>query len=146
MVDFFISSIVFVVVLIYYKVGFNLMGGVLIPISVIITALSSIGCGTLLAALNVKYRDVRYIIPFMIQGLLFLTPIMYPTTISSSSFMQVILKLNPLSGALELLRGSMSGYTINFETVLYSIVSSVVIFIVGIIYFRKTENYFADLA
>jgi lipopolysaccharide transport system permease protein len=146
LVDFFVSSIVFIVILFYYKTGVNFSALVLFPLSLIITCLTAIGCGTLLAALNVKYRDIRYVIPFMIQGLLFLTPIMYPTSISNNAFVQIILKLNPLSGALELIRGSISGYAINFETVIMSSVSSVIIFIVGIIYFRKTENYFADLA
>ena len=104
------------------------------------------GCGTLLAALNIKYRDVRYIIPFMVQGLLFLTPVLYPTNISSNPLAQFILKLNPLSGALELMRGLFVGYTINYETVLISLGTSLVLFIVGILYFRKTEGYFADLA
>ena len=146
LIDFFVSSIVFVAILIYYKTSINFTGVILFPLSVIITCLSAIGCGTFLAALNVKYRDIRYVIPFMIQGLLFLTPIMYPTSISNNSFVQLILKLNPLSGALELIRGSFTGYTINYETVAMSAFTSVFIFIAGIIYFRKTENYFADLA
>ena len=56
------------------------------------------------------------------------------------------LKFNPLSGALELIRGLFVGYTINTETVVLSLFSSIVLFVIGIVYFRKTEGYFADLA
>lgn len=146
LVDFFIALIVFIGVLFVYKVDVNYSSIIFFPLSILITCLSSIGIGTLLAALNIKYRDVRYIIPFLTQGLLFLTPVLYPSNISSSPVVQFILKLNPLSGALELMRSLFTGYTINIETVLLSLMSSVFLFIIGIIYFRKTEAYFADLA
>ena len=71
---------------------------------------------------------------------------LYPINISSNPLAQFILKLNPLSGSLELMRGLFVGYTINYETVLISLGTSLVLFIVGILYFRKTEGYFADLA
>ena len=146
LVDFFIAFIIFVILLFIYKVEINYSALAFLPLSILITCLSAMGCGTLLAALNIKYRDVRYIIPFMVQGLLFLTPVLYPTNISSNPLAQFILKLNPLSGALELMRGLFVGYTINYETVLISLGTSLVLFIVGILYFRKTEGYFADLA
>ena len=108
--------------------------------------MAAIGSGTLLAALNIKYRDVRYIIPFLVQGLLFLTPVLFPVNISTNRVAQFLLKLNPISGALELMRGLFTGYVINYETVLISLTTSVLLFVVGIFYFRKTESYFADLA
>jgi lipopolysaccharide transport system permease protein len=146
LVDFFIALIVFVVVLFFYKVEINYFSILFLPISLVITCLSAMGIGTLLAALNIKYRDVRYIIPFLVQGLLFLTPVLYPANISSSSLVQFILKLNPLSGALELMRSLFTGYSINIDTVLISLTSSLVLFVIGIMYFKKTESYFADLA
>lgn len=145
-IDFFIAFAVFIVVLFIYKVKINFLILTLLPLSILITCLSAMGCGVLLAALNVKYRDVRYIIPFLVQGLLFLTPVMYPINISDNTFVQLILKLNPLSGALELMRGLFWGYTIDLQTVLISLTSAFSLFIIGIVYFRKTENYFADLA
>jgi lipopolysaccharide transport system permease protein len=146
LVDFFIAFIIFIILLFIYKVDINYSALLLLPFSVLITCLSAMGCGTLLAALNIKYRDVRYIIPFLVQGLLFLTPILYPINISNNSVAQFVLKLNPISGALELMRGLFVGYIINYETVFMSLVSSLILFIVGIVYFRKTESYFADLA
>ena len=146
LVDFFVTLLVFIVVLFVYKVDVNCLAILLLPISLFITCLSALGLGTLFAALNIKYRDVRYIIPFLIQSLMFLTPILYPANISSNPVIQFILKLNPLSGALELLRSIFTGYVVNTDTVLLSFTSSLVFFIVGVLYFKKTENYFADLA
>lgn len=146
LVDFFISLIVFVVVLFIYKVDINYTVILLLPLSLFITCLSAMGVGTLLAALNIKYRDVRYIIPFLVQGLLFLTPVLFPIEITENEVAKFLLKINPMSGALELIRGLFVGYEINYNTVLLSLASSIVLFISGIIYFRKTENYFADLA
>lgn len=145
-IDFLIAFVVFMGLLIIYKVEINFSVVFLLPISVFITSISAMGCGMLLAALNVKYRDIRYVIPFLIQGLMFLTPIMYPVNISSNNILYWILKLNPISGALELMRGVFVGYEINYGTVVLSLIVSCILFIVGIIYFRKTEDYFADLA
>lgn len=146
LVDFFIALIVFVIVLFFYKIEINYSSILFLPLSILITCLSAMGVGTLLAALNIKYRDVRYIIPFFVQGLLFLTPVLYPANISSSPTVQFILKLNPMSGALELMRSMFLGYSINTNTVLISLASSIFLFMIGIVYFRKTESYFADLA
>lgn len=146
LVDFFIAFFMFIVLLFIYKVEVNYVAFLFLPLSILITCLSAIGCGTLLAALNIKYRDVRYVLPFLVQGLLFLTPILYPVNISTNSVAQFLLKLNPISGALELMRGLFVGYVINYETVLLSLATSVILFVIGIFYFRKTESYFADLA
>jgi lipopolysaccharide transport system permease protein len=146
LVDFVIAFVVFIVLLLFYRIEINYINLIFLPLSILITCLSALGCGALLAALNIKYRDVRYVIPFLLQGLLFLTPVLYPINISSNQTAQFILKLNPLSGALELIRGLFTGYTISYETVFISLATSLFLFVIGIIYFRKTESYFADLA
>jgi len=146
LVDFFIALIIFIMLLFFYKVEISYLAILYIPVSLFIACLSAMGIGTLLAALNIKYRDVRYIIPFLVQGLLFLTPVLYPANIAVNPVVQFILKLNPLSGALELMRGLFVGYAINIETVVLSLTCSICMFIIGIVYFKKTESYFADLA
>ena len=146
LVDFFMALLVFIPMLYYYKVDINYYAILLLPLSILITCFAAIGCGTFLSALNIKYRDVRYVIPFLVQGLLFLTPVLYPINISSNIYAQWILRLNPMAGALELMRGLFLGYPINYDTVLISLLVSIFMFFVGIIYFRKTEAYFADLA
>jgi lipopolysaccharide transport system permease protein len=146
LVDFVVAFGVFVITLFIYKIEVDYSALILLPLSIIITSLSAMGVGTLLAALNIKYRDVRYVIPFLVQGLLFLTPVLFPINISSNKTVHFILMLNPMSGALELFRGIFKAYTIDSSTVYLSLASSVVLFIIGIIYFRKTESYFADIA
>lgn len=144
--DFFAGISVFVFSIFFYKVDLNFSGFLLFPLSLIISCLSAIGVGSFLAALNIKYRDIRYVIPFLVQGLLFLTPVLYPLNISNNNAIQFILKLNPMCGALELIRGLFHGYFVDMNTVLVSFITSVVLFVIGILYFRKTEGYFADLA
>ncbi len=146
LVDFLIAFVVFVLFLIIYKVEVNYIALLFLPLSILITCLSAMGCGTFLAALNIKYRDVRYVIPFLVQGLLFLTPVLFPVNISDNKIAQFVLKINPVSGALELLRAIFYNYIVNYETVLFSSITSVIIFFIGIFYFRKTESYFADIA
>jgi lipopolysaccharide transport system permease protein len=146
LIDFFISFLIFILLLFFYNIKINVVSILYLPLSLFITCISAMGIGTFLAALNIKYRDVRYVLPFLVQGLLFLTPVLYPPNMSSNKIIQFILKLNPLSGALELIRSLFVGYTINLETVFLSLLSSIIFFVFGIIYFRKTESYFADLA
>ena len=67
-----------------------------------LTLVTTLGLGSMLAALNIKYRDFRYIIPFFVQFLLFLTPVIYPVTIIKNQTVQFILQLNPLAGAIDL--------------------------------------------
>jgi lipopolysaccharide transport system permease protein len=77
---------------------------------------------------------------------LFVTPVLYPVNFAKNEAIQLLLKLNPISGPLEILRASFSNQVINIETVLLSALTSGVLFITGVVYFRKTESYFADLA
>jgi lipopolysaccharide transport system permease protein len=144
--DFLISFIVFIPFLIYYKCFINFKALIYIPIALIITTIVSFGLGIFLSALNVKYRDFRYIMPFLIQFLLFITPIIYPKNISSNIFLKWIIRLNPLTTAIEFFRASfINNYTFSSE-ILIGFIFSIILLCLGLIYFRKTEAYFADLA
>ena len=102
--------------------------------------------GTLLAALNIKYRDFRYVIPFFIQALLFATPVIYPIRIANSSILQYILMLNPMTAPIELFRSSFNNHPVDLTAVAISAGVSITILLFGLFYFRKTEAFFADLA
>ena len=82
----------------------------------------------------------------MVQVLLFLTPVIYPLTIVPNEFAQQILALNPMSGAIALLRGSFTGEYPSMMILTQSLVISLLLFFSGVFYFHKTEYYFADLA
>src|SRR5690606_16336934 len=116
------------------------------PLAVLLTSVATFGAGSLLAALNVKYRDFRYIIPFLVQFLLFLSPVIYPQNITSHKYLNLLLALNPMTAPLDFFRCALTGTTPAFQTNLVSIVVSLMLLITGIVYFRKTEAYFADLA
>jgi lipopolysaccharide transport system permease protein len=117
-----------------------------LPIVLLITLFTTIGLGTLIAAMNVKYRDFRYIIPFMIQILMFLSPVIYPVTIIENQMIREILLLNPLAGAIDLFRNGLAGIPLDYVVLFKSLFISMILFVSGVSYFRKTEYYFADLA
>lgn len=146
LVDFFITLLFFLVVLSFYSVSVSWTHFLLIPLAILLTILAALGIGMFFSALNVKYRDVRYILPFFIQGMLFVSPVMFPVSITSNSIAQRFLQFNPIAGALELLRSLFTDYHCNWETVGYSSITGITLFVFGLFYFRKTESYFADLA
>ena len=141
------TFILFVGLLLYYRtpVSFSQLC-IALPLGVLITLTTTIGLGTFLAALNVRYRDFRYVIPFMIQVLLFLTPVIYPITFIPPGLLHDILQLNPLSGAIETFRAALTGSPFNWILIAKSISVSFTLFIIGLAYFKKTEYNFADLA
>src|SRR3989344_6115487 len=116
----------------------------IIPLAIIITSISAAGLGFFLASVNVKYRDVRYILPYFIQILLFLSPVIYPLTIVSSRN-KYILALNPMTGVVETVRTVFSHSPItHIDLILISISISILTFIFGYLYFKKTEKYISD--
>lgn len=144
--DFMMAFVIFIGILIFYHQPVNSNIILFLPLSILITVLSTFGLGAWLAALNVKYRDFRYVIPFFIQLLLFLTPVIYPVSIIKYQWAQKILSLNPMAGAIELLRSSVTHSALNLQLVATSFIVSLLLFFAGLFYFRKTEYYFADLA
>ena len=145
--DFLMTIIPFVALLLYYQIDINwLRLIVFLPLSLFIILLTTFGVGTFLAALNVKYRDFRYILPFMIQFLMFATPVIYPVTIVGDERIKFLLSLNPLSSAVAIFRAIFDPVPVNYEALGLGLLLSVFFLLIGIYYFRKTEAYFADLA
>lgn len=145
--DFLPSLVIFIILLFYYHIQVNILLFIpLLVVSICFTAIATFGLGSLLAALNIKYRDFRYIIPFMIQAFLFLTPVIYPLSILHTPALRYALALNPVYGAIELFRFSLTQYSLDMNLLMISFSSSLFFFITGLYYFRKTEAFFADLA
>ena len=144
LVDFFIGSAMFIGLMAYYEIplGWSLL---LWPSLVILLVLLSLSLGVFLAALNVKYRDFRYAIPFAIQLLLFATPIIYPASMVPEKF-QWLVALNPLSGVIEAFRYALvPNSAIDWKLLGFSIGITAVLFVVGVTYFRRAEKVFADI-
>jgi lipopolysaccharide transport system permease protein len=150
--DFIISLVLFYGLLIYYTSidlinvsWFNLTFSIIIGYS--IAVFTSFSLGTFLSAINVKYRDVRYILPFLIQTLFFITPVMYDTSIIKQPWIKTILELNPLNFAIELVRNNITNISNFFwpEISIYVPLLILVLYTIAIVTFRKTEAYFADI-
>lgn len=145
LIDFAIAAVILVGLMIYFKFTPQPISILIIPLLIIITYFSSLGLGLFLAALNVKYRDVRYVVPIFIQTLLFLTPVIYPVSIASEK-VQWLLMLNPMSGVIENARAVILNQTpMQWESLAISLSISILMVLIGLIYFKKTEKYFADI-
>jgi len=143
-IDFLLASLILVAMMIYYGYTPYLSGFFIIPLLLLITFMASAGLGLFLSAFNVKYRDVRYALPFFIQILLFITPVIYPASIAGTY--SKILALNPMTGVIQTARAALLGATeINWMLLLISAVACFVMLLIGITYFKKVERYFADV-
>lgn len=144
LIDFFIASVLLGGVMMYYHIPFS-WKLVFWPVLIIPMMFLALGLGMLLASLNVKYRDVKYTIPFGIQLLLFVTPIIYPLSIVPEKY-RVLISLNPLTGIIDAFRSIViQNKSIDFMSLGISIAVIMVVFVLGLSVFKNTEKKFADL-
>ena len=144
LVDFSIASTILAGMMIYYQYTPNLIGLLILPLLLLITFMAAVGIGLFLASVNVKYRDVRYALPFFIQMMLFVSPVIYPASIAGKY--SWILAINPMTGVIKAVRAALFGNApINWLLIGISGFVCLIVLIVGIIYFKKTERYFADI-
>jgi len=144
MVDFGISSILLACLLTYYGVG---IGWVLlfIPAAVLVMIILAVSVSMLFAALNVRYRDVKYVIPFLVQVWLFLTPVIYPPSSVPKRY-KALVALNPMSGVVEAFRSCLfPSYRADLSLLVTSLVVTILLLIIAIVYFQRTEREFADI-
>jgi len=144
LVDFAIASVILVGLMMYYHFIPNMTGMLLLPLLLAITFMAALGGGLFLASINVKYRDVRYILPYFIQLFMFITPVIYSASIAGKY--SWILAFNPMSGVIQTARAAfLHTAPINWLLITISIVTSIIILAVGTMVFKKTERYFADI-
>lgn len=144
LMDFLISSVFLIGFIVYYKIslGWSLL---LWPVLVVLLMLLSLSLGAFFAALNVKYRDIRYVLPFLIQLFMFATPIIYPASMVPERF-QWLLALNPLSGLIEAFRYVVvPSHAFDWNLLMPSVVITAVLFVAGAAYFKSAEKVFADI-
>lgn len=144
LVDFGISALILILLMFYYGFTPSLESIFVLPLVLAISFMASVGLGLVLAAINVKYRDVRYALPFFIQMLLFVTPVIYPASIAGKY--SWLLAFNPMTGAIQSARASLLGTTpVNWMLIGISFIACAVLLIIGIYVFKKVERYFADI-
>lgn len=143
-IDFAISFAILIGLMIYYRFMPSpyLM---LMPLFLIQAGLTALGLGYLIAALNVKYRDFRYVVPFIVQMGLYISPVGFSSQIIPEEW-RLIYSLNPMVGVIDGFRWMMSGEqaTLNLYGFYLSIGVSLLLFLVGLNYYSKTEKQFAD--
>lgn len=142
-VDFAVASTILLVMMLFYGVGwtFNLLMAPVLLLAMMFTAL---GVGTCLSALTVSYRDFRYVVPFMVQLWMFVTPVVYPASLVPTHW-QWLLYLNPMWGLIDGFRAVFLGKAFNFSALTVSVGVAIALFAIGITYFERVERRFADI-
>jgi len=142
-VDFIFAILVFLLLLILFSVHVHIIGLLWIIPALGLAMFASLGIGLLFAALNVKYRDMRSALPFIIQALFFMTPVIYPLSMIPERF-QIYAYLNPATGAITSIKTALFNQTIDWTGLLVSLASALVIFIIGVWAFKRAERHFPD--
>ncbi|MBU7008187.1 ABC transporter permease [Phosphitispora fastidiosa] len=145
MVDFLISFVILAVLMIWYKFVPDIRI-LALPVFLLLALTASLGFGLWLAALNVKYRDFRYIVPFIVQFGLYISPVGFSSSIVPDQW-RLLYSINPMVGVIDGFRWAILGSNVDFywPGLLLSIGLTVLIFASGLRYFRKTERSFADV-
>ena len=144
LLDFAVAVLVLAVLMVYYQI---LPGAAILvfPVLVALTFLSAVGTGLWLSALNVQFRDIRYVIPFVIQIWLFVSPVIYPVSLVREN-LQWILAINPMAGVIHAYRASLLGHQlIDWPLLGISTMMIIALFLSGLYYFRRMERTFADV-
>jgi len=143
-IDFGISWLILGGLMVYFQYLPKIGGFLILPLLIMIVFMTATGLGLFMASINVRYRDVRYALPFFIQLLLFVTPVIYPVGILNNY--SWVMAFNPLSGVISAARASFLGtLPISWGYLLVSFFVALAWFAFGIVSFKKTETYFADI-
>lgn len=148
LIDLAVASLILIVMMIYYGYKPLPVGYLLIPVLIFCSFMAALGIGLFLAAINVKYRDVRYALPFFIQIMMFLTPVIYTVKMLDDHPLMktLVIWLNPMSGVITNARAGIIGNTpFDWYSLGASLITSFVYLLFGLYYFRSTERYFADI-
>ena len=143
LVDFAIAFVILVILMIYYGVALT-WSVLMFPVLVVLTTVLALGVGMWLSALNVKYRDVRFALPFMVQLWMFVSPVIYPTSFLPGKLAWLI-ALNPMTGVIEGYRSALFGKPFNWSALAISTAITFILFVYASIHFRRMEKSFADI-
>jgi len=144
LVDLAVSFVVFACLMLFYRVAPG-WGVLTVPLLVVLTLVAALGVGLSLAAVTVTYRDFRYVIPFMIQAWMYVSPVIYPVSLVPPRW-QSLLAINPMAGIIDAYRSALLDQPWNPLTLSISTLSACLLLAYGLFYFRKTERRFPDVA
>ena len=145
MVDFLISFTILIALMFWYSY-FPTWHMLTLPLFLLLGFFAAFGAGLFIASLNVKYRDFRFIIPFVSQLGLYISPVAFSTTLVPEKY-QLLYYMNPMVAVIDGFRWAISGgqTAFNMTEVIVSIIVVTLLCVFGAIYFRKTEKTFADV-
>jgi lipopolysaccharide transport system permease protein len=150
LVKFFVQIILLLIAIIYYKyftegVDIQFTSALLIfPLLVLIMAILGLGIGLIISSLTTKYRDLSFLVTFGVQLLMYATTVIYPLSFASAKFRPYI-EMNPMTSVIEAFRYSLLGRgEFQFSYLMNSLITSIVILVLGVIVFNKTEKDFVD--
>lgn len=141
--DLLVAALLLIPMMIWYRVtpSWTIL---LAPAIVLVAMLFALGIGLWVAALNVEYRDIRIVVPFILQLAMYATPVVYPLDRVPARF-RLLLLANPATGIIESFRNSLLGLPIPTDLLLWSAAFSLIAFASGAFYFRRMERLFADI-
>jgi lipopolysaccharide transport system permease protein len=143
LLDFMIGFTCLAALMLHYRIR-PTAGLLMLPVVILLITLCVLAIGVLLSAVNVRYRDVSFIIPFAVQLLMFATPIIYPSGMVPARWKWVI-TLNPLAGLVEAFRAALFGFPFNLQSLAVSAIFSIALLLAGVVYFNHVEKTFADI-
>ncbi len=148
LLDFAIGFIVLLGLIFYYRIPLT-WSILTLPLFLLLAILTALGFGLWFSALNVSYRDVTYLTPYLVQVWMYLTPVVYGTTLIPDQY-QFLLALNPMTAVVEGFRWALLGSQLATAqapgpVIMISIAISLLALLSGIIFFRHTERSFADI-
>jgi lipopolysaccharide transport system permease protein len=143
LVDFFIASLLLIPMMAWYRIapGVEIL---FLPLVVLLAAIFALGIGLWIAALNIEYRDIRIVVPWVLQLAMYVTPVVYPLSALPDRYRAIAI-WNPAAGIVEALRWTLFGTPAPLVPLAWSVVSSIAVLIGGAFYFRRVERRFADL-
>ncbi len=145
LVDFFFSFLVLVALMIFFGVPFTLRL-LWLPAFLLLALLAALAVGLWLSALNVLYRDIQHMVPFILTAWMYISPVVFPVdVIDVSPFWQAVYALNPMVGVIEGFRWALFGTNPPGMMMLVSAAMVLVLFVSGLFYFRRMERFFADM-
>jgi lipopolysaccharide transport system permease protein len=146
LIDFGISFVLLLLMMLFFRF-IPPVNVLLLPVFVLMTFMISFGVGVYMTALNVKYRDFRYIIPFIVQFGIYITPVGYSSTVITQKYSgqaRFWYSLNPMVGVIDGFRWCITGEPLYWPGFILSLVITLIFVWIGLFYFRKTEKSFAD--
>jgi lipopolysaccharide transport system permease protein len=143
LVDFALAFLLFCVMMIYYRVAPTLHV-LFLPVLIVMTALFALGVGTWMSALNVKYRDVRFALPFLIQLWLFVSSVILPSAALPQKY-RWLLMFNPMSAIIEGYRSALFGLPFDWSAIAMAAAITIAVLAYAIYSFARVERSFADI-